>query len=364
MHERDVNTLSYELFEFINSGQKGRLDFNTPIIANEQTLSSIYKNPHPDLMASIRQCSNAFIRSIYPYGLHMDQIHIPVAIIGLALCVYNCMALKKTQNEDKPDPAFDFTQALIQTLPTADDLSTALCYHSIINIAAPQSRYFDSLQKHLFTQCINLNALSQMALINISMPYDLYELACELLPEFKKPDMASNEKTNHKWINRIETLLNDTHMYRWIIHQWINLPHCLETSRNTGLVMETIRRRGKHQHFILDFYESCIYYHKKASSAYDLYSALNDTKTLLSSPGANKASRKLNLKGQEYFLQFIPLLEMTIEQKAIPSRSKKLFKEIASIFKGAQNLYKYIPDTGGHKIQFNPPEFEQEVCHV
>jgi len=189
-------------------------------------------------------------------------------------------------------------------------------------------------------------------------------LAEELIPEWHQPDQTGPLITYDQWYTMVHALLNDTYINRWIIHQWLDLPTCVESCRNTGLVLESIRRKGDHTAFILDFYESCLYYHMYHKSSYDLFNILEICESLLTVPGANKATQQLNRKGQAYFLQFIPLLEMTHSHQSIPSRTPHIYSKMRAMGLRSQELYKYIPNASGHQIQFSPLAFEQEVKHV
>ena len=364
MHDTHVNTFAYELFSFITSDSKEYLAFHRPVIPQKETLEALYNNPPPDLIASISQCRTGMLQSIYPNNPPEPEPQIPVTIIGLAIAVYNCVAVNKKMDKALIEPAVSFTKALIQSIPLAKDIYTSLCYHSIIRICERQIAHFDSLQKDLFIQCINLNPVSQMVFIHLAMPSHVKALACELIPDFEKNSGSCPKIKDAQWIEQVETLLDDTCIYRWIIHQWINLPQSLESSRNIGLILETLRRRGKYEGFILDFYESCLYYQQINPSSYDLFDALNRCKTYLSTPGANKASRHFNIKGHEYFILFIPLLEITIKAGQTPCRSKHLANEMAALVMMSKELYRYMPETGGNAINFSPPEFEQEAKNV
>jgi len=363
MHYVNANTLCCELFEFLNSGLQGHIAVNKPMITDDETFLSVYNNPDPNLVSAVKNCINILLESIYPHDSKIDEINFPVTVIGMLFAVYNCLAVKTIQNDDDSDYVFDFTQNIIKSIPPADNTIDWLCYHSIVQLAAKQSLAFSSKQKQLFAQCINSNSLSKLVLIDHFLPYDLYDLASELIPDWKKPYIDSNLKKKGSWINHVEKILDDKYLNRWVIHEWLKLKISLNTCRNTGLILESLRRKGIHNSFILDFYESCVYF-SNDKSIFDIYGALDTTETLLSAPGANKLARKLNLKGHEYYIQFLPLMKMMDDKKSAPCRSKNLNKKIISIIMRLQGFYTYLVKEGEHKTIFGEIEFEQETCNV
>jgi hypothetical protein len=364
MPDPAANTVAYALFSLMTSDPKEYLSVNGAMIPQKKVLESLYNNPPPDLITAIGHCCTTLLTSIYAHHPKGDAPHIPVTIIGLALAVHNCMAIHPKMDQSIIDQSVSFTQALIQSIPRAKDVYTSLCYHAIIRIGERQINHFDPLQKELFIKCVNLNPLSQLLLIHHAIPPPVQSLACELIPEFEKNhNDCPAQKQDNQWIAQVETLLDDIWIRRWMLHQWINCPQSLESSRNIGLILETLRRHGDYQDFILDFYESCMYYQGINKSSFDLFDALSTCKTYLSTPGASKASRHFNLKGHEYFVLFMPLMELTIENNQIPSRSRHLANEVAALVMASKELYRYMPESGGHAIEFSPPVFEQAVSH-
>ena len=350
----DSNTLSYQLFEFINSGLHNSIQANEPMITDLKTFSTICENPDPALISAIKHLINSFLGSIYPYDSTINKIDIPVSVISMVFAIYNCLAIKDLQKEDEPDHVFEFTQSLIKSIPYSNDLIDALCFHSIVQLASKKNNLLSLKQKQLFSQCINSNSVSKLVLINYLLPVDLCHIAKELIPEWKESEINSNLPQKNDWINDVEKLLDDKHLNRWLIHEWLKLPLCLESCRNTGLVLEALRQKGNHKSFILDFYESCVYYHKNSQTVFDIYGALNTTEKLLSAPGTNKLSRKLNIKGQEYYIQFEPLMKLLNENQNVPNRCQHVHKDIISLILRLQTLDKYIPRKGKNKIVFGP----------
>jgi len=73
---------------------------------------------------------------------------------------------------------------------------------------------------------------------------------------------------------------------------------------------------------------------------------------LLKVPGDNEAAINLNRRGNEYFLKFRPLVDIIIQEKAIPKSYK-----VMSLVQALRPLLDYISESIQQNIVFGEVEF-------
>jgi len=363
----DKSTLEEALFHFLLSVRDGRPEAKQPLVAEENTLHALYAEPHPDLWEALRHCLDAFLVELSPNPAQRGELHAPVSALGVALAANNCLApasLQQPGGEEKhADPVVDFTTALIATLPPALVRDTALTYHAVLRGSEITLPHLEGTRAGLLHSLIERSPLTALWSLDAHTPAALDELAAELLPGWSSIDGALRQiwRGLEQWLERVVELLADASISRWLRHRWLTMPETREACRNVGLLLEALRQREEQRNVILDFYEAYDYFRAEPQDdewrgQVRVWPVLETIAELLLTSGDNEESIQRNRQGNEYFLKFLPLVQLIINEGGVPTDYAHLSRE----FVGAlRPLLNYVTEGARQRITFEKVVFEE-----
>lgn len=364
----DKSLLEEQLFSFLLSVRNGKPQATKPMIADHSTLQSLCTEPHPDLKEALRHCLDTFLVELSSDPAQWGELQIPASAFGFALAFHNSLsqtaAAQINREEKKINPVKEFTSALFATLSPAYEKDTALVYHALLQgISAILSR-LKIAQSEWLHELVEFSPLTMLQTLDVHTPIGLYALASELLPGWKGIELPQRKAWHSlaEWVNVVVMLLDDPKIARWLRHCWIAMPETRQSSRNIGLVIEALRRKGNHQGFIWEFYEAYDYLSAKMqpdewSGQKRVWPLLQTIEKLLRISGDDEMTLKINRQGNEFFLKFRPLVEMIIAANGIPSEYKLLSRGFVQTLRPLLN---YVTERGHQRITFREVAFEQQ----
>jgi hypothetical protein len=380
--------LEEALFHFLVSVRDGQPSATRPLITDRDTLDMLYTAPHPDLYDALRHCLDAFLVELGPDPGAWDTVDVPVEALGMALAALNCLSGEAGEQEVR-DPVSEFTAALIATLPPARERDAALAYHAVLRglpeaLAAsnPSSQLAQSPrspsqpaaqrpQGRLFHALIERSPLTALSALDMHTPAALEPLAAELLPGWDPGDQPADVWFSPEdWLKTMAALLDDERIARWACHRWLALPETRPACRNTGLLLEALRRRdddAAHRDLTLAFYECYDYFRgEMRTNAWGervrAWSIVTRMEKLLTVSGDDEltaeAALRVNRRGNEYFLMFRPLLKIVAEGGGSHLDYAQLSREFIWALQG---LVPYTTETiaARQRISFEEIEFEE-----
>ena len=405
------NELAEALFHYLVSVRDGHPRAERPLIAAPDTLRALYASPHPDLQEALRHCLDAFLVELGPdpgvWGAVAAPVAAPVEALGVALAALNCLGggaegqgSTGAGEQERRDLVGEFTAALIATLPPAREHDAALAYHAVLRglpeaFAAsapgapsqpaqspypqPQTAQRPRTQQQitrrprprgrLFHALIERSPLTALWALDVHTPSALDPLAAELLSGWDPEDRpASAWPGPDDWLETVATLLDDAHVARWARHRWLALPESRPACRNTGLLLEALRRRdghNAHRDLLLAFYENYDYFRGETRvnrwgervRAWPVVAAMEK---LLTVPGDDElmaeAALRVNRRGNEYFLKFQPLLELVVAEGGMPVDYPQLTLNLVLTLR---KLVPYTTEAARQRVSFEEIEFEE-----
>jgi hypothetical protein len=362
----DKPTLEEALFHFLLSGHDGRPQAPQPLVAEQTTLRELYAAPHPDLCEALRHCLDALLVEMEPDPGQEGAIGAPVSVLAVALAAHNCLGstslLPQGEQAKNAELVLGFTAALIETVPPADEYNTALAYHAVLRSIAGIMPELGLKWDELLHALIDRSPLTALWALDAHMPAALDELATELLPGWRvlRQAQPSVWRNGNEWWGIVWQLLAKSHIRQWLRHRWLLMPETRQACRNVGLVLEALRRQGDHRDFILEFYAAYDYF--RAQTRPDAWQGwvrfwpiLETIEKLLRTPGDNEAAIRVNRWGNEYFLKFLSLMKIVIEEGGIPSDYMKLSRGFVVT---QRRLLDYVTYGMQRQIAFGPVAFE------
>lgn len=350
------SALEQGLFAYLRTVAAGAPRAGPPLLVEPGVLRALYARPARLLCEALRHSVDAFLVVIHPDPATWGAVAAPVETLGLALAAHNALTLSAA---DDDHPAVAFTVALLETLPPARDLATALAYHAVMRgvhaASAPAALWPALLERSPLTALVTLDA---------HLPAALEALAAELLPgwQLREHPPYAVASPPDAWLAAVSDLLAEPRLARWLRLRWLALPETRPACRNLGLLLEALRRRGGLEDVILPYYADFAYF-RAAPLANGWgpparhWPLLDETARLLRAAGVDETSAEaalqLNRRGNEQFLLFRALLEIVAEAWPLPD-----YPHIALDFVLAlRALVDYTTDTARQGLAFSPAVF-------
>jgi hypothetical protein len=325
----DKDTLEESLFNFLVSVSEGRPHAARPLIVEYEILNNLYKKPHPDLLQALKNALDCLLVEISSNPAEWGKIELPTSILGLVLAAQNALSPEPSIhfNDQKyqKDPIEEFTDLLIDTIPPANELAEVFAYHSVLRGIEGIIPSLTKSRRSLFSKIIELSPLTALWNLDNHTPSVINHIGRELLHGWRD-STSPFEKiwgTPEKWLIVVGSLLNNIHIARWIRHRWLTMPETRPSCRNIGLILEILLRNKECRRFILEFYEAYDYFYSKkvindGQKAKRYWPIFEIIYKLIHVSGDNDAAIILNRRGVEYFLKFLPLVEIIIAKNGIP----------------------------------------------
>jgi hypothetical protein len=360
------SALEEALFHFLVSVRDGRPRTDSALFAEDKTIRSLYRNPHPDLQKAFCHCLDNLLINMEHDPQKFGELRAGAATLGITLAVHNCLApgmdLQLGVERTPTDPVEDFTYRLMATLPCAGDLNTALAYHAVIQVAVPGLQKMKKPRAALFQALIGLSPLTELWAMDVYTPPALYCIAAECLPGYRYTEEAGGgvRPDIEDWERVAAELLSSALIARWLRHRWLTMPETRISCRNVGLFLEMLRRQGTHREFVLSFYEAYAYFCSESKpdergGQRTAWPVLDTIEKLLRTPGDNEAAIAVNRRGNDYFMKFRPLIELIIEEKGIPDDYLHLSREFVG---SLRPLMDYTTEGGQPRISFGEVRFQ------
>ena len=323
---------------------------NTPILCPDgEIIQYLSTSPSKELkVAWSKQIESSAIYRLLPIA-SKNQIIITPSLTALAIVAYNFIKILSKATQDKKSElitlsGLDYSLQLCSTIPPAADPLDGIIYDSLIEPCCklwrkklPETKADNSFLVAL----LRINPFSELKNLDLQLPAPLKYLAGSYLTHQEKEnqeytglseaDMACDNNHQMWWLLTEKFILNPPLM-RVLRDQWLSIPENSLCCMGLGIFLEELRRRGKKDFRtpILEFFEAYDYMQRhqiKTDGTPDLqrktrYQRLTIIQHLLESK-----NRKLNRKGNEYFLKFRALLEIIAEEQAIPSKFRHLSRE-------------------------------------
>jgi hypothetical protein len=356
--------LEETLFRFLLTVRDDRPRAVAALVADEATLRELASAaaPHPDLCKAFGHCLNSLLIEI---DSGMDGMRAPALSFGLALAVNNCIAPVQREQLGAvggEDALFDeFTAALVSALPTARTTGVALAYHAILRGTAASAAATSRLtpeRARLMHALVERSPLTALCSLDVYTPSALETLAAELLPGWKTKHASADYgwSSDDSWLKTVAKLLRDERIARWVRRRWLTMPETRAACRNTGLLLEALRRRGESRAFILDFYESYDYFRARtrADGHKRFWPVLDEIEKLLRVAGDNDAAIQLNRRGNEYFLKFRALVETVIAENGVPTDYAHLSREF---IQSLRPLLAFVTEGTRQRLSFGAVAF-------
>jgi hypothetical protein len=379
------------LFDFLISVRDGRPRADRPVITDRDTLQALYTAPHPDLREALRHCLDAFLVELTPNPSVWGPVDAPAAALGVALAGMNWLStadgrrrIYATEDpEDEAtsrDPVDEFTAALIATLPPARERDAALAYHAVLrglpaalSASNPAAAQRSPARDRLVHALIERSPLTTLWALDVHTPAALDPLAAELLPGWDSGNRPVDVwRSAEAWLETVSALLRDPRLARWARHRWLALPETRPACRNTGLLLEALRRQDHgtptHRDLLLAFYE--YYDHARGETQTNawgepmrVWPLLTRMENLLTVAGdddlLSEAALHVNRRGNEYFLKFRPLLELVVEEGGLPEAYPHLTLDFVLRLRA---LVPYTTTEARQRIAFEELAFEADAA--
>lgn len=409
----DKSALETTLFHFLLTVRDGQPQARTPLVTDQATLHALYRAPHPDLVAALRHCLDAWLVELGPDPARWGAFRPSPALLGMALAANNCLApgwppaiLAAVAAEPQPaeptgrsprqrpsiafkpvtgatpgeppapsatgaapDPVGDFTAALLATLPPAKDQATAIAYHALLRgLHAPLARLApQSRPANLCHALLERSPLTALDNLDQHLPAALHAVAATCLSHWPPPtNPAPVWPDPNAWLTVVVNLLTERRLATWVRQRWLTMPETLIACRNQGLLLEALRRHGDQssdqRRFLLDFYEAYAYF--AACPQQDPvrghtrgWPVLTTIEQLLRLTGEDEVARVANRCGNAAFLKFLPLLKIIIAEQGIPADYAHLRLDLVTAL---QRLTPYVSETVLPKVDFGQVVFTNE----
>jgi len=387
----EKTALERALFDFLISVRDGRPRADRPVITERETLQALYTAPHPDLCEVLRHCLDAFLVELTPDSSVWGTVKAPSAALGVALAGMNWLSanggrqrgrvtVDQEEEETSRDPVGEFTAALLATLPPARERDSALAYHAVLrglpallSVSNPTAAQRSPARDRLFHALIERSPLTALWAVDLYTPAALDPLAVELLPgwdpENRPADVWGGAEA---WLETVTGLLRDPRLARWARHRWLALPETRPACRNTGLLLEALRRQddvtSTNWDLLLAFYEC--YDHFRGETRKNawgepvrVWPLLTRMEKLLTVGGDDEllsaAALRVNRRGNEYFLKFRSLLELVVEEGGLPEAYPHLTLDFVLTLR---RLVRYTTTEARQQIKFEEIAFEADAA--
>ena len=325
----DKPALEEALFRFLLSVREGWPQAAQPLVTEQATLRALCNEPHPDLREALRHCLDAFLVELGPDPVQWGNVQAPASVLLVALVVHNCLAMislpAPADKGKRVDSVEEFTTALVSIIPPARERNAVLAYHAVLRGTEAVVPRLEHARARLMHAVIERSPLTALYALDVHCPVALDALAAELLPGWRSLDQSPCKvwRQDEEWLNVVENILADARLARWLRHRWLALPETREACRNLGLLLEALRRRGDQRSFILEFYDAYAYFCAQLRpdtwrGQIRVWPVLETIEKLLRTPGDNEVAIQVNRWGNEYFLKFLPLATLIIDEGGIP----------------------------------------------
>lgn len=322
------------LFHFLLSLRDGHPRVDRPVLTEQQTLHTLYRNPCSDLRQAYHHCLDNFLVQLGPDGATWGELSVSPNVWGMALVIYNCLTPSLVQGDDAIDPVSQFCMALVNTIPPARSRADILGYHALLQSTAEFLPNLPPNRTPIMQALVNRSPLSAAYHLHIFTPPVLLPLAAELLRGWER--CVSSIAPWHNpddWLNTLMSIFDYPAIEVYLRRRWLTLPETRPVCRNLGLLLEMLRRRGHAREFILRFYEA--YDHFCAERMDDpwygkvrRWKLLLRIERLLHAEGNTQAAIRLNRWGNEYFLKFYALIQMIIAEDGMPTDYNHLTRDL------------------------------------
>jgi hypothetical protein len=362
--------LEEALFRFLLTVRDNRPQASAAWAIKEGKLAKICADPHPDLRAAFAQCVEALLVEIDSERSARGKIKVPGTVFGLALAVNNCLAPLMPQKfgMETGEASFydEFTQALVAAVPLARDAEAALAYHAVLRGTTGAVPLLSDERAKLMRALIERSPLTALCALDVHTPSAVETIAAELLPGWKSENQSilNGWSNADAWLETIGVLLRDERIARWVRQRWLVMPETRRACRNTGLLLEALRRRGTSRAFILEFYESYDYFRaqtregEKFGRAQRFWPILDEIEKLLRTDGESEAALQINRRGNEYFQKFRPLVETVIAENGVPTDYALLSREFV---RSLRPLLAFVTEGARQRLSFGALTFGDAV---
>ena len=302
-----------------------------------------------------------------------NQITITPTLTALAIVAYNFLKIHAQERRDKSSELIslsivDYNFQLCATLNSAANLIDGVIFDSLIDPCCRLWReepHKTESRNSLLANLLSINPFSELKNIDLRLPIPLQSLAGSYLAHKEKsheqssPTEASTTGDNNYqwWWLQSENFILSPPLMRILRDQWLSIPENHLSAIGLGIFLEELRRRGKEEFRIpiLEFYEAYDFMQRHQASTpgehktspHSTYQKLTIIQHLLQSK-----ERKLNQKGNEYFLKFRALLEIIAEKQSIPSEFRHLSREFC--LRRLAPLTALATVIGGHRQNETP----------
>ncbi|HEX8141243.1 MAG TPA: hypothetical protein VF553_01520 [Pyrinomonadaceae bacterium] len=357
--------LEETLFRFLLTVRDNRPQTLRAMVAERAMLREIVAAPHPDLREAFGHCLNALLLEMdYDMAARIKK-RVPALVLGLALAANNCLAPMPLGEAAEADAVAglydDFTEALIAALPTARSFNTAIAYHAILRVSARAPLRVGTRRAALMRALIERSPLTALSSLDVHTPAGLESLAAELLPgwQVKPKATAYGWASDEDWLSAVAGLLKDKRIARFVRRGLLGMAETRVSCRNTGLLLEALRRRGESRAFILDFYESYDYFRAQTrerewQAEKRCWPILEEIEKLLRASGDSDAALQLNRRGNEYFLKFRALIETVIAENGVPADYAHLSREFVQ---SLRPLLAFVTESARQRLSFGAVAF-------
>lgn len=361
----DKLTLEENLFHFLLSVADGHPKAIQLLLVENETLQQLYEKPHPDLLKALHHCLDAFLIELTPNPAGWGKLNVPVFTLGLALAVHNCLVpeipLQSLVQENKQDPVINFTRALIETIEPANKLDAALAFHGVLRGCETFISNLSPNRARMLFTIIEHSPLTALWVLDKHTPAAVDKIGAELLPGWRNINSGLQKISVDKWLAIVTQLLTDERIARFVRQRWLVLPETYLSCRNIGLLLELLRHQGGQRDFILEFYEAYDYFCAKTRTAAwqeqaRFWPVLETIEKLLRATGDHKAIIQLNRRGSEYFLKFLPLVQIIIAEAGMPTEYDKLSPAFIATLR---HLLNYVAYKNDQRISFGEIEFAE-----
>ena len=350
------------LFHFLCTVCHDRPQATTPLLVETETLHAFYIDPPPNLIVALQHCLDQFLVELGPDAACWGTLDLPTTVLGIALAAHNCLcplpAIPVVQ-----DAVLSFTTALIDTLPPARTLAEMLVYHTLLRHTVESLAVASEERAILIQALLNRSPLSAAYNLHLHTPPVLTALAADIWPWWKSRIAHPAPWANlDDWLQPLALLLAQPVIATLLRRRWLSMPETLPASRNLGLLLEALHRRGDQRAIILEFYEAFDYFCAEAVAdpwygTIRCWSLLNHIERLLRADGDSEAAIQLNRRGNEYFLLFSPLLKIIIAEHGLP---RDYYHLKPDLIQALRSLLTFTTETQIPRPQLHNVEFISE----
>lgn len=357
------------LFHFFLETCKGPPRAKRPLVMTGAVFRSVIEKPHPDLVAAYRHCLGAFLTSAGSDHASWGKFRVPPDVFTAAIAHYNYLSARrmkfgpsarpdKNAGEPPPDPALEFTQEITGRIAPAVDKNTAIALHTVLRGIENSPPEADGAWRNIWRALMELSPLTALWSMDVHTPEALVKLAPQFLTGWDRtqPSGVPVWPDDAQWNRIVSELTADPHIGRMLRRRWLAFPETRTACRNTGLVLEMLRRSGNHREFILEYYEGYEFFNsEKQPYSYPSrnWPVLETIERLLRFPGDTDTAMQVNRRGNEYFLKFRPLLEFVIEENGVPKDFKYLTPVLVDAIRPLVDLATFGGEQGlGGRLEF------------